>query len=186
MKRFAAAATLAVALPVAAQEIYAVDADHTYPSFEVLHLGMSLQRGQFTKVTGKITLDRAAKKGAADITLDMSGILTGNTKLADHLRAADFFEVEKFPTATFKANDFRFEGDKLAAVAGELTLKGVTRPVTLTVTGFNCGAHPFNKKAMCGANATATLRRSDFGVKYALSAVGDEVRLSIPVEAYRD
>jgi polyisoprenoid-binding protein YceI len=186
MKRIALAAALAVALPVAAQETYSVDAKHTFPVFEVAHLGMSTQRGTFTKVSGKIVIDRAGKKGSADITLDMSGISTGEPKLADHLRAADFFEAEKYPTATFKSSNFRFEGDKLVAVAGDLTMKGVTKPVTLTVTAFNCGTHPMNKKAMCGADATTTIKRSDFNVKYGIPAVADDVKLSIPIEAFKD
>jgi polyisoprenoid-binding protein YceI len=186
MKRLALAAALAVALPAVAQETYSIDARHTFPVFEVKHLGMSLQRGTFTKVTGKIVIDRAAKKGTADITIDMAAVQTGDPKLADHLRAADFFEADKYPTATFKGSAFRFEGDKLVAVNGDLTMKGVTRPVTLAIADFNCGNHPMNKKPMCGADATTTIKRSDFNIKYGLPGVADDVKLSIPVEAFRD
>jgi polyisoprenoid-binding protein YceI len=154
--------------------------------FEVSHFGMSTQRGTFNKVTGKVVIDRAAKKGTADITIDMKGVVTGEPKLTEHLLAADFFEADKFPTATFKSSNFTFSGDKLTAIAGDLTLKGVTKPVTLTVTAFNCGTHPMNKKAMCGADASTTIKRSDFGVKYAIPAVSDDVKLSIPVEAFKD
>lgn len=186
MKQLILAAAVAVALPAAAQETYSVDARHTFPVFEVKHFGMSTQRGTFTKVSGKITLDMAGRKGTADITLDMTGIQTGEPKLVEHLKAADFFEVEKYPTATFKSSNFKFEGDKLTAITGDLTLKGVTKPVTLTVTAFNCGPHPMSKKPMCGADATTTIKRSDFNVKYAIPAVADEVKLSIPVEATKD
>lgn len=186
MKRFILAAAAALALPAAAQETYSVDARHTFPVFEVKHFGMSTQRGTFNKVTGKITLDTAGKKGSADITIDMTGIVAGEPKLVDHLKAADFFEVEKYPTATFKSSNFKWEGDKLASISGDLTLKGVTKPVTLTVTSFNCGPHPMNKKPMCGADATTTLKRSDFNVKYAIPAVADDVKLSIPIEATKD
>ena len=185
MKRLLIAAALAAALPVAAQETYTVDAGHTVPAFEVKHLGMSTQRGLFTKASGKITIDRAAKKGTADITIDMNSVSTSVPKLNEHLKADDFFGAEKFPTATFKGNDFKFEGDKLVSVGGNLTLKGVTKPVTLTVTAFNCGTHPMNKKAMCGAEVTGTVKRSDFGMKYAVPAVGDDIKLVIQVEAFK-
>lgn len=181
-----AAMAATVAFPVAAQETYSVDARHTFPAFEVNHLGMSTQRGLFNKATGMITIDRAGKKGNADITLDMSSIAVGDAKLVDHLKSEDFFDVAKFPTATFKSSNFKFEGDKLVSVAGDLTLKGVTKPVTLTVTAFNCANNPMNKKPMCGADASATIKRSDFGIKYAVPAVSDDVKLSIPIEAYKD
>jgi polyisoprenoid-binding protein YceI len=187
MKRIALAAALAAALPVAAQqETYTVDAQHTIPTFEVKHLGMSTQRGMFTKASGKISIDRTAKKGDADITIDMSTMATSVPKLTEHLRSEDFFDSAKFPTATFKGNDFKFEGDKLVAVNGNLTLRGVTKPVTLKVEAFNCGNHPMNKKPMCGADASTTIKRSEFGVKYGIPAVGDDVKLSIPIEAFKD
>lgn len=187
MKRLALAAALAAALPAfAQQETYSIDPAHTTPFFEVKHLGMSTQRGFFNKASGKITVDRAAKKGSADITIDMTAISTSVPKLSDHLRAEDFFDVAKYPTATFKGSDFKFEGDKLVAVNGDLTMRGVTKPVSLRVDGFNCGAHPMNKKAMCGADITTTVKRSEFGVKYGIPAVGDDVKLSIPVEAFKD
>ena len=186
MKRLLIAATLAAALPVAAQETYTVDAGHTVPAFEVKHLGMSTQRGLFTKASGKITIDRTAKKGNADITIDMASVSTSVSKLNDHLKASDFFDVEKFPTATFKGSDFKFDGDKLVSVGGNLTLKGVTKPVTLAVSAFNCGNHPMNKKAMCGADASVTIKRTDFGINYGVPALGDDVKLSIPVEAFKD
>ena len=188
MKRLVLAAALAVtfALPAAAQETYTVDARHTFPVFEVSHFGMSKQRGMFSKVTGKIMIDRAGKKGSADITIDMAALAVGEPKLGDHLRNEDFFDVAKHPTATFKSSNFKFDGDKLVSVAGDLTLRGITKPVTLTVEAFNCGSHPMNKKAMCGAEATTTIKRTDFGIKYAVPAVSDDVKLMIPIEAFKD
>jgi polyisoprenoid-binding protein YceI len=186
MKRLLIAAAVAAVLPVAAQETYTVDAGHTVPQFEVKHLGMSTQRGLFTKASGKITIDRAGKKGTADITIDMASVSTSVPKLNDHLKADDFFGAEKFPTATFKGSDFKFDGDKLVSVGGNLTLKGVTKPVTLAVSAFNCGNHPMNKKPMCGADASVTIKRSDFGVSYGIPAISDDVKLSIPVEAFKD
>jgi polyisoprenoid-binding protein YceI len=187
MKHLALAAVLAAALPASAQqETYSIDPAHTVPLFEVKHFGMSTQRGFFNKASGKITVDRAAKTGNADIAIDVGSVSTSVPKLADHLRSEDFFDAAKFPTATFKGSDFKFEGDKLVAVNGDLTLRGVTKPVTLKVDAFNCGAHPVNKKTMCGADVTTTIKRSDFGVKFGIPAVGDDVKLSIPVEAFKD
>jgi len=174
------------AAPAAAQETYSLDARHTFPAFEVRHFGMSTQRGLFNKTTGKVTVDLAAKKGSADIAIDMASVVTGDLKLIDHLRNEDFFDVAKYPTSTFKSSGFTFEGDKLVAVSGDLTLHGVTNPVTLAVHAFNCAPHPMSKKAMCGADASVTIKRSDFGISKYIPAIGDDVKLSIPVEAYRD
>lgn len=187
MKRLALAAALAAALPVFAQvETYTIDPAHTVPAFEVKHLGMSTQRGFFNKATGKISIDRAAKKGNADIAIDMTSIATSVPKLGDHLRSEDFFDSAKYPTATFKGTEFKFDGDKLVGVNGDLTMRGVTKPVSLKVEAFNCGNHPMMKKPMCGADISATIKRSDFGVKYGIPAVGDDVKVSIPVEAFKD
>jgi len=180
------AALAAFTLSTIAQETYTVDVQHTVPAFEIKHIGMSTQRGMFTRTTGKITIDRTGKKGSADITIDMASVVTWVPKLTDELRSGDFFDVDKHPTATFKSDAFRFEGDQLVGVSGDLTLRGVTRPVTLNVNAFNCGNHPFNKKPMCGADASVILKRSDFGISKYVPAVGDDVKLSIPVEAFRD
>jgi polyisoprenoid-binding protein YceI len=170
---------------LAAPETYNVDPNHTYPSFEISHLGFSTQRGRFDKTSGSITLDREAKIVSGAITIEANSIDTGNEKLEAHLRTPDFFDVEKYPTITFKATKGRFHGDTLAALEGELTLHGETRPVTLTVNKFHCGPHPVSKKPACGADAVATIKRSDFGMKYGLPVIGDEVKLLLNVEAYR-
>jgi polyisoprenoid-binding protein YceI len=179
-------ATLVAGSAWAAPETYTIDSTHTFPSFEVSHLGFSTQRGRFNKTTGSIVLDRAAKKASVDISIDANSISTGLEKLEAHLRAEDFFDVTKYPTITFKSTGAKFKGDKLAAVSGDLTLHGVTRPITLTVTSFFCGPNPVYKKDACGADAVATLKRSDFGINYALPAVGDEVKLLIQVEAHKN
>jgi len=170
----------------AAPETYTIDSRHTFPSFEVSHLGFSTQRGRFNNTTGRIVLDRAAQKAEVEVTIDAASIDTGLEELEKHLRNADFFDVENHPTITFKSTAARFNGDRLAALEGNLTMRGQTRPVTLTIDRFTCGPHPFTKKAVCGADASATIKRSDFGIKYALPVVGDEVKLRIQVEAIRD
>jgi len=188
MKRTVAAAVLAAfALPAfAAVETYTIDPRHTFPAFEVSHFGMSLQRGRFNKTTGKISVDREAKSGTVEVTIDAASVDTGEPKLGEHLRAADFFNAAAHPNITFKGTKFTFDGDKVKSVDGDLTMLGVTKPVTLAAQHFNCGNHPMNKKAMCGAEFTTTIKRSEWGMKYAVPAVADDVLLRINVEAYRD
>lgn len=189
MKKLALAAAVAaaMALPAAAEpETYTVDTNHTLPSFEVTHLGLSVQRGRFNKASGKVTFDAAAKKGDADITIDTTSVDTGNEKLETHLKSDDFFNVAKFPTMTFKGSNFTFDGDKLKSVGGDLTLLGVTKPVVLTANTFNCLMHPMAKKKACGGDFIGTIKRSDFGMKYLVGPVSDDVTLRVNVEALKD
>jgi len=188
MKQAIAATVLATfALPaLAVVETYTIDPRHTFPAFEVSHFGMSLQRGRFNKTAGKITVDREAKTGSVEVTIDAASVNTGEPKLEEHLKAADFFNASAHPNITFKGTKFNFEGDKVKSVDGELTILGVTKPVTLSAQHFNCGNHPMNKKAMCGAEFTTTVKRSEWGMKYALPAVADDVLLRINVEAFKD
>lgn len=178
--------TAAFALPATAADSYTVDPAHTFPNFEINHLGFSTMHGRFGATTGKITLDTAAKSGSIDITIDATSIDTGHAKRDTHLKSDEFFNVAKFPTLAYKSSKLKFNGDKLSGADGELTMLGVTKPVSLAVTAFNCGPHPMNKKPMCGANATATIKRSDFGLSTYVPAVGDEVKITIEVEAGKD
>ncbi len=183
----AAVAVLVTALPAYAElETFTVDPNHTFPAFEIGHFGYSLQRGRFNKTTGRITLDTAAKQGSADIAIDTGSVSTGHAKLEDHLRGEDFFNSAKHPQMTFKSNNFAFEGDKVKSASGDLTINGVTRPVTLKADQFNCAPHPMLKKKACGAELTTTIKRSDFGIKTFLPAVADDVMLRINVEAIKD
>jgi polyisoprenoid-binding protein YceI len=189
MKRIAIAAALAGALtclPAAAAESFTLDTTHTFPSFELNHLGYSIQRGRFNKSSGKVTIDTAAKSGTADITIDAASIDTGYGKLEDHLRSEDFFNVAKYPTITFKGDKFTFDGEKVKSVSGNLTILGVTKPVTLTANYFNCADHPMARKKACGGDFVAQIKRSDFGMKYGVPAVADDVTLRIQVEALKD
>ena len=178
--------TAAFALSASAADSYTVDPAHTYPNFEINHLGFSTMHGRFGATTGKITLDTAAKSGSIDITIDATSIDTGHAKRDTHLKSEEFFNVGKFPTLAYKSTRLKFNGDKLSGADGELTLLGVTKPVSLTINAFNCGPHPMNKKPMCGANATATIKRSEFGLSTYVPAVGDEVIITIEVEATKD
>jgi polyisoprenoid-binding protein YceI len=183
----AAFAAMLTALPAAAEpESFTIDPNHTFPAYEVGHLGYSFQRGRFNKTAGKITLDAAAKKGSADITIDTASVSTGVGKLEEHLRSEDFFNSAKYPQMTFKSSRFDFEGDKVKAAAGDLTIAGVTQPVAFKVDHFFCGPHPMTKKKICGADLNTTIKRSDFGMKYGIPALADDVLLRINVEAIKD
>lgn len=184
---FAAFAAL-VALPAVAQETYVIDPVHSQPQWVATHIGFSKQHGSFGKVTGKIVLDRAAKKGSIDVSIDATSIRTYSDPLDQVVKGERFFNVEKFPTLTFKSTNLTFDDDKLVGADGELTMIGVTKPVSLKVANFTCGEQAFNKKPMCGAEATATIKRSDWGMTDGLKLgnPGDDISLIIPVEAYRD
>jgi polyisoprenoid-binding protein YceI len=165
-RRLGATTVAVVALAImagraAAQETYTIDPVHSQPTFEARHMGFSQQRGSFARSTGKITLDRAAKKGTVEVVIDTTSIKTFDPRLDDQMKSENFFNVAKYPT--------------------------LTRPVSLKVTNFVCGEHPINKKPMCGAEATTTIVRSEWGMKYALpKSVSDEIKLTMPVEAYRE
>jgi polyisoprenoid-binding protein YceI len=186
--RFASAVlAAAVAVPAAAApEVYVIDPVHSQPQWEARHIGFSNQHGSFGKASGKVTLDRAEKKGSIDVTIDSTSIRTYDGRLDAIVKGEKFFNVDKYPTITFKSDDLKFDGDHLAAVNGELTMLGVAKPVTLTVSGFTCGPQTFNKKPMCAAEATATIKRSDWGMTNGVNIgnPGDEIKLTIPVEAY--
>lgn len=169
-----------------AADSYTMDPAHTYASFEINHLGFSTARGGFYESAGKVALDPAAKSGMIEVTIQAKSLFTGHGKRDEHLKGDEFFNVEKFPTITFKSNKLKFNGDKLAGADGELTLLGVTKPVSLTVESFNCGNHPIAKKPVCGANAVTMIKRSDFGMKAYLPAIGDDVKLEIQAEAFKD
>jgi polyisoprenoid-binding protein YceI len=174
-----ATALTAVAAPVT----FNVDPSHTSAQFEVNHLGYSTQRGTFQKTSGTVVLDAEKKTGSADITIETASLNTNWEARDKHLKSEDFFNVEKFPTITFKAKDFKFTGEALSSVTGDFTLLGVTKPVTLQVTSFKCAPHPMSKKPACGADAVATIKRSDFGMAAYVPAVSDEVTLRIQIEA---
>lgn len=176
---------LSLVAPAFAED-FTIDPRHTFPSFEVSHMGLSTQRGRFNSTSGKITLDRVAKKGSIELEIDATTVNTGLAELEKHMRAEDFFNVEKFPKITFKSTSVVFEGESPNRVEGEITLLGVTRPLSLSISSFSCRVHPMTKKYVCGADASATIKRSEFGMIYAIPVVSDEVRLLIQVEAIRE
>lgn len=183
-KIFVAAGLFATSMTVMADS-YTLDPNHTYPNFTINHLGFSTMHGRFDTSSGSLTMDRGKGTGSLDVVVDMASVSTGMKKRDDHLRSPDFFNVAEFPQMTFKSTDVKFEG-KGARVTGDLTIKGVTRKVTLDVDSINCGVHPFNKKEVCGFGATTRIKRSDFGIKYGLPAIGDEVSITLEAEAVKN
>lgn len=178
---------LAAAAPaLAAPETYVLDGTHSFPRFSYSHFGYSTQLSRFDRTTGKIVFDKAAKTGAVDIVIDTQSVNTGYPTFNEHIQGEDFLDTAKYPTATFKSTKVVFDGDKPVAVEGKLTLKGVTRPVTLSVTSFQAMPHPMLKKDAIGANAHVVVKRSEFNAGKYAPYVGDEVRIDIAVEAIKE
>jgi len=183
----AAAFAVSTAAGAFAADTYTIEPNHTYPSFEADHMGgLSVWRGKFTNTSGRIALDRKAKTGSVDITIDANTLDFGHAKMNEHAKGPDMFDVAKFPTATYKSNSITFKGDKPVEVNGELTLHGVTKPVKLTINQFKCIQHPMFKREACGADASATFNRSDFGIDYGVQmGFNPTVKLAIQVEALK-
>lgn len=188
MKRYATVllAIVFAAPAFAAPETYVIDNNHTNPSFSYSHFGFSVQTARFNKTAGKVILDRSARAGAVDVVIDMKSVDTVSPLLNEHIQGPDFLDTAAFPTATFKSTRVEFDGDRPVTVDGNLTMKGVTRPVTLKVTGYQLAPHPFAKKDAIGANATTTVKRSDFNAGKYVPNVGDEVTISIAIEAIKE
>lgn len=182
---FLAAAIFAVSAPSFAQN-YKIDSAHTYPSFEADHKGISFWRGKFTKTSGTVSLDRVAKTGAINIEIAADSLDFGMEKMNAHAKSKDMFNVEQFPTIKYKSTSLKFDGGKLVGVEGELTMLGVTKPVNLTINKFKCIQDGMTKREICGADASAEFKRTDFGLNYATDwGFAPEVKLAIQVEAVK-
>lgn len=186
MKKTLIALALATALPAFAVDSYTLDPRHTRPMFKINHLGFSTQHGRFGKAEGKVVLDTAAKQGSVDLTVDTASIDMGADDWNKHMKGEDFFNVDKFPAMTFKSDKLTFDGDKVVGAEGSFTLLGVTKPLKLAVANFRCAPHPMNKKPTCAGDISVTIKRSDFGMTKFLPAIGDEVKIFVPVEAFKD
>jgi polyisoprenoid-binding protein YceI len=179
--------TLVAGTAFAVPVTYQVDPAHTYPSFEADHFGgLSVWRGKFDKTSGTIVVDKEQGTGTVDLTVDTSSIDFGNPKLNEHAKSAEMFDVAKYPTATYTGKISAFKDGVPTQVEGSFTLHGVTKPLTLTINSFKCVTVPMDKKEHCGADASASLNRADYGIAY-----GDkygfkmDVKLKIQVEAVR-
>ncbi len=186
MKRIvlASMAALASTSALAAPVTYVLDPSHTFPSFEADHMGgLSVWRGKFTDNSGKVVYDKDAKSGSIDVTVNMSSVNFGVPKLDEHAKSAEIFDVAKYPTATYSGKFTKFNGTAPAEAEGTLTMHGVTKPLTLTINSFLCKPNPMSKKEVCGADASATFNRSDFGVSFGDKyGFKQEVKLLIQVE----
>jgi len=184
MKKLLLLATL-VTLPINSllAASYTIDPGHTYVSFAISHLGFSTLRGKFNKQSGSLDFDPATKKAKVKIEIEASSIDTGHAKRDAHLQSPDFLNAVENPTISFESTETKWNGDKLASVTGNLTILGVSKPVTLTITSMNCGTHPFAKKDACGFDASGSIKRSDFGVSYGLPGIGDVLELNVELEA---
>jgi len=180
----ASLAVLASAGVLAAPVTYVLDSKHTYPSFEADHMGgLSIWRGKFTSNSGKVVYDKAAKTGTIEVMVDIASIDFGMEKMNVHARSAEIFDAGKFPTAMYKGRFTKFNGDSPTEVQGKLTLHGVTKPLTLTINSFLCKDNPMTKQEVCGADASATFSRADFGVNYGDKyGFNQSVKLLIQVE----
>ncbi len=169
----------------AKETLYAIDSRHTFPSFEISHLGFSLQRGRFNQTSGSVVWDKEAGKGKVDIVVEAASISTGLKELEDHLKNEDFFDVARYPKITFTSDQLVFKDKKLKSLTGTLTMRGKSKQINLQATHFHCGIHFKLLKEVCGANLEGTLKRSDFNVDKYAPALANEIKLMIQVEAIK-
>lgn len=188
MRKIATFGLLAVAgAAVAAPVTYNIDPDHTFPAFEADHMGgLSIWRGKFKKTSGKVVLDVAAKTGEVDITIDAASLDFGHDGMTTHAKGPDMFDVAKHPTVTYKGKISKWNGDRPAEVDGQLTMKGVTAPVKLTINSFLCKPHPVRRVEVCGADASGTFMRDAFGVDYGKSGgFKMDTKILVSIEALK-
>ncbi len=183
-----AALALSQAVPAQAENFtYRIDPTHTFVMWETKHFGVSTSRGRWDKTEGEISMDRAAKTGSVDVTIDMNSINTGVAPFNTHLKSPDFFDTANHPTARFVGKDMKFDGDRPVEVSGVLTMRGKSNPVTLKATGFGCYQHPRLKREVCGGDFEATIKRTLWDMNYGVAnkVLADEIRVVIQVEAAR-
>ncbi|MCW5829198.1 MAG: YceI family protein [Deltaproteobacteria bacterium] len=185
--RFFLATALAAALPLAgassANATHKIDPVHTYVMFKVLHIGAAYNWGRFNDISGSISLNTEKPEASAvDFTIKPASVDTNNAKRDDHLRGPDFFLAKQFPNATFKSRSVKKSGDKTWDVSGDLTIRGVTKPLSFTFTEVGRVKNQTGKEVV-GGHTTFTIKRSDFGVNYGIPNIADEVELHVSVEA---
>jgi polyisoprenoid-binding protein YceI len=182
----ACATTLLLATPVFSADTFTMDPEYTIPVFEVQHLGFTTQRGRFDKTEGKVVLDFPAKKGSVEFTVHTNSLDMGSRAWTVHVSSEGLFNIEKYPTMSFKSDKLVFDGDKVVAAEGQFTLLGVTKPLKVMVNRFACATNPLNKKFMCAGDIAANVKRSEFGMSKYIPTVSDEIKINVPVEAYRN
>lgn len=180
-------AVVASAGAVAESGVYKIDPAHTKAIWEAKHFGTSTNRGHWEKIDGEITLDKAAKSGKVDVTIDMSSINTGIAPFNNHLKGPDFFDVANHPTARFVGDQLKFDGDKVVEVAGNMTIRGKTNPVVLKATSYNCYENPRLKREVCGGDFETVIKRSAYDVNWGLveKFTSDDIKVTIQAEAIK-
>jgi len=196
MKKAVLVGAICAAFPLAANaqiESYTIDPIHSFLHFSIDYLGYATFLGRFDKNSGKFTVDRAGKKGTLDFVVETASVNTGDNDKGsrprsrdEHLRSADFFNVAEFPRMIYKATSVKFSGDSPSEIEGQLTLLGVTKPLTLRVERWACKDHAFYKKPTCGGNASGVVKRSDFGMKYLVQLLGDEITFTAMFLGFKD
>lgn len=177
---------LMLCCPLAMADRYRIDPTHTYAHFSVDHLGFSLQRGRFDQSSGTLELDLEAKKGVVNIKIEVASLSSGDAARDRRLKGSSFFDAEKYPLIEFTGSNFDWPDERPLSLSGDLTVHGVTRPVTLAINRFKCGFHLFNLARACGADATVTIKRSDYEMGSWLTAIGNEVDITLQIEAIRE
>lgn len=163
---------------------YVIDRTHTFVIYEIGHYATSTNRGRFGVRSGTVRIDAGGSTGSIDITIDVGSVDSGVDALNRHLQSREFFDVAAFPVARFAADRITFSAGKVTAAEGALTMKGVTRPLTLQARRFNCYISPELRRQVCGGDFETTVRRSDFGIDWGLGVgFDDDVRLLVQVEA---
>jgi polyisoprenoid-binding protein YceI len=173
--------------PALATETFTMDSAHCIPTFQFTHLGMTTQTGRFDRARGQVMLDRANHKGSVRYEIDTASLNMGFGTEGPDSPGYQLFEVKRFPTISFRSDDFYFDDhDRVIAAQGYLTLLGVTRPITVWVSHFACSVSPLNRKHLCSGNIAATINRSEFGMTKFIPSISDEVKINVPIEAYKN
>ena len=182
----AAAAALFTGAAQAEMATYTIDPSHTFATFQISHFGASVNRGRLDKKEGTVQFDRAGKSGKVDVRFDTSSINSGTPAFDKHIKSADMFNVEQHPTMRFVSDKFVFNGDKVSAVEGQLTMLGKTQPLTLKANQFNCYDSPMLKREVCGGDFEATIDRTQWGMNYGVEwGFPKNVRLIAQIEAVK-
>lgn len=185
MRLIASLLLCAVSLPAWSAETFVFDPEHTFPSFEIRHQNISTFRGKFTRSQGRAVLDPQGPNSLIEVVVDASSGATGHDGLDKKLPGMLFFNAARFPEIRFSSNQVEFADGKPVKAQGQLTLLGVTRPVTLEIRDYACGHQFLTRRPMCGADVHTVIKRSDFGMTFGIPSIGDEVKLAIEVEGFR-
>ena len=172
--------------PAFAVDSYTIDPLHSIPAFEFKHLGVTTQSGRFDKASGKAALDFANKKGRVEFAIETASLNMGFGTETKKSPGYILIKADKFPTISFNSDKLIFDGDSVVAAEGQFTLLGVTKPLRVTVSHFRCAPHPLTRKQVCAGDINAVIKRSEYGMTDYIPAISDEIKISVPIEAYKN